>query len=94
MRLTWSRAALEDVARLYDFLADKDPDAAGRAVLAIQTSVAQLADMPRMGRPVVDGSGDFREWPVRFGRNGYVVRYRVIDSGVLLLAVRHGREDG
>ena len=36
----------------------------------------------------------FREWPIRFGADGYVAFYRVTMDRVVILAVRHGREAG
>jgi plasmid stabilization system protein ParE len=92
--LVWTPGALSDVARLRRFLSSKSPEAATRAVLAIRRGVRPLADHPDVGRPVPDLPIEFREWPVRFGSAGYVVRYRHSGTNVFILAVRHGREDG
>ena len=42
-RLIWSAAGLRDVQRLYRFLADKDEDAARRAISAIRQGVKTIA---------------------------------------------------
>ena len=93
-RLIWTPQALDDVARLHDFLAGKDQDAAKRAVRAIREGVKVLARHPGIGRPAAEMDPAFREWLIAFGGSGYVVLYRLEASQVLLLAVRHGRELG
>ena len=92
-RLIWSRTALQDVARLHSFLEAKNADAARRAAAAIRQGVRLLAAHPEAGRPADDMPEGFRQWPISFGRSGYVVLYRY-DKDVVLLAVRHGREQG
>ncbi|HJV03044.1 MAG TPA: type II toxin-antitoxin system RelE/ParE family toxin [Burkholderiaceae bacterium] len=87
--LTWHPAALGDVARLYDFLASNNPSAARRGVKAIRSAANQLLNNPRLGTPYAE----FREWPAKFGRRAYVLRYLVLDNGdVLIVRVWHSRE--
>jgi len=93
-RLIWSPAALQDVHRLYRFLAPKNPEAAQRAVAAIRQGVAVLGQYPGLGRPVDDMPEAFRDWVVDFGDSGYLVRYRTEGELVVLLAVRHQKEAG
>ncbi len=76
------------------FLAPKNIAAARRAVKAIRDSVKVLAEHPRIGRPVVDMDEAFRDWVIDFGDSGYVVRYRIENDGVIILAVRHQKEAG
>lgn len=92
--LIWTPSALRDVARLHDFLVDKDRGAASRAARAIRQGVAVLARHPEIGRPMADMGPEFREWLIPFGAGGYLVLYRVAPDLVALLAVRHGREFG
>jgi len=92
-RLIWSANALQDLARLHKFLKPINPDAAIRAVKAIRQGVRILATHPEAGRPVADMPAEFREWLIEFGGSGYIARYRY-DKDVLLIAVRHAREDG
>lgn len=91
-RLIWSRAALDDVARLHAFLAPKNRDAAQKAVRAIRAGVKAIEQHPEIGRPVEDMAPEFREWPIKFGAGGYVVLYRYDGRDAVILAVRHGRE--
>jgi plasmid stabilization system protein ParE len=37
---------------------------------------------------------EFRDWIIDFGDSGYVVRYRVGQQSVAVLAVRHQKEVG
>ena len=93
-RLIWSPHALRDVQRLYRFLANKNVDAAKRAVSAIRQAVKVLAIQPAIGRPIEDMTDEFREWVIDFGDSGYIARYRLEVSDVVILAVRHQREAG
>ncbi|MGH3165781.1 MAG: type II toxin-antitoxin system RelE/ParE family toxin [Trebonia sp.] len=93
-RLIWTAQALDGVARLHDFVAGKDQDAAKRAVRAIREGVKVLARNPAIGRPAAEMDPAFREWVIAFGASGYVVLYHLEASEVVLLAVRQGRELG
>jgi plasmid stabilization system protein ParE len=93
-RLIWSPPALQDVQRLHRFLAEKNPDAARRAVQAIRQGVKVLARQPGIGRPAQDMEPEFREWLIDFGDSGYVVMYRFDGKTALVLALRHQREAG
>jgi len=93
-RLIWSAAALSDVKRLFDFLKSKDLEAAKRAVKAIREGVKVLEKQSGVGRPVEGMDDEFRDWIIDFGYSGYVVRYRVDQRTVTVLAVRHQREVG
>ena len=91
-RLRWSQPALLDVARLYEFLAPKSPDAAQRAVAAIRQGVKALGKYAEMGRPIEELPPEFREWVIEFGQGAYVNLYHYDGKQVVILAVRHGRE--
>lgn len=93
-RLIWSPPALQDVQRLHRFLADKNADAARRAVKAIRESVKVLAHQPGIGRPAEDMEPEYREWIIDFGDSGYVALYRYDGETAVILAVRHQRETG
>ena len=93
-RLVWSENALRDLARLRDFLAVNSRSAAQRAVTRIRLGVRPLARDPEIGRLIEDMPPDYREWIVEFGRSAYVVRYQLVGNQVIVMAIRHGREDG
>ena len=93
-RLTWSPSALRDVQRLHHFLAEKNADAAKRAVKAIRDGVKIIAHQPGAGRPAEDMEPEYREWPIAFGDNGYIALYHYDGQTAVILAVRHQRETG
>jgi plasmid stabilization system protein ParE len=93
-RLKWSQPALEDIARLHEFLVDKNQDAARRAIKAIRQGVKALGKHPRMGRPVEEMLPEFREWIIEFGSGAYIALYHYDGNEVVILAVRHSREAG
>lgn len=93
MRLVYSARALDDLDRLFDFLAEHDPNVASDAAALIADAVTVLARHPGMGRPV---RGQLRELVISHGRTGFVALYRVMQRGeqIEVLAVRHQREAG
>ena len=93
-RLIWSPPALLDVQRLYKFLAEKNTDAARKAVKTIRDGVKVIAKQPAIGRPVAEMEPEFREWLIDFGGSGYVVLYHLNEKEAVILAVRHQREAG
>jgi plasmid stabilization system protein ParE len=93
-QIKWSQPALQDIARLYDFLAPKSPDAARRAVATIRQGVKTLAKHPQIGRPVEEMLPEFRGWIIEFGHGAYVALYHYDGKQVVILAIRHSREAG
>jgi len=93
-QLIWTPAALQDVERLYRFLAQKSPTAARGAVKAIRQGMSTLETQPQAGRPMPDMDPEFREWFINFGGSGYIALYRFDGSQAVVLAVRHQRETG
>lgn len=92
VRLT--QRALRDLERMREFLQLKNAAAAKKASTKIIQMIQMLSSQPDMGRPVEDSLQGLRELVVKFGRDGYVVLYRYIGDEVLIVAIRHGREDG
>jgi plasmid stabilization system protein ParE len=92
-RLSYSQRALDDLARLTDFLFAADPPAAVRTVEIIEEAVNILRRHPLIGRPAEAG---LRELLISRGRTGYVALYRheAEADAVLVLAIRHQRELG
>ena len=87
--LIWHPDALDDVARLYDFLAPASPSAAQKAALVIHDAADKIAENPGIGTP----RAEFKEWPAKFGRSAYILRYFVTPSGAILITrVWHTRE--
>lgn len=89
--VVWSRAALRDLERQYQFLRTNNPDAAAQALQAIVNAGKSLAQTPQRGTPVADTPG-LRKLQVRFGKFGYVLHYAIVEDEVLMLRVYHRRQ--
>ncbi len=90
----YTKAAREDLRRLYGFLLERDLQAARRAREAIGKSVDFLRDFPFTCRKAVPDNPFLRELVIPFGAGGYVALFEIEDSEtVTILAVRHQRED-
>lgn len=63
MRLRWSQPARDVLARLHDFLAPLNPDAAVAAVRELLAGVEQLSRYPRLGRSKTGPTGGASGWP-------------------------------
>ena len=85
--------ALRDLERLFDFVAEADPERALAQLSSVRAAFEVLADHPLLGRVAEDGR---RELVLSRGRYGYIAKYRWLPSEdvVLILAVRHQREAG
>jgi plasmid stabilization system protein ParE len=91
--VVYSRRALDHIERAFEFLRDKDSNAAQNAVQAITSAVDNLAAHPLVGRRL---EGELRELIISYGQSGYVALYRFLlaNDEVRILAIRHQREIG
>jgi plasmid stabilization system protein ParE len=92
-QIVYSPTAIASLERLYDFLVEKNPDAAQRAIGTILRKLRALEQFPHLG-PVDVERPDVRQLFMPFGAAGYVARYRIADDSVVILAIRHTREAG
>jgi plasmid stabilization system protein ParE len=92
--LKYTQTFYEDLDRLADFLIERDPDLAERAINAIQKALMILQDFPLMARRASADDPLLRELVVPFGSAGYVILFKVLsETSVIVLAVRHQREE-
>ncbi len=96
MQLQFSRQYDHDLDRLYAFLIDNKATlkTADRALLTIKDAAKSLLTSPEIGTSLGDAF-DRRELYIRFGKNGYTLRYVPdYDANVIrVLRVWHSRED-
>ena len=92
-RVEVTRRALEDLERLFEFLATENPKRAREKILSVRRAMELLADHPLLGREAEVGR---RELVLSRGRYGYLAKYRWLpaEEVVLILAVRHQLEAG
>ncbi len=87
-------AAAKDLQRLFNFLAEKDIQAAKRARTAIAKGIEFLRTFPFSCRKASPEHPLLRELIISFGANGYVALFEIEDSQtVTVLAIRHQREE-
>ncbi len=82
----------DDLVRLFEFLAASDIQTARRALRAIRNALKMAAAFPYSCRKA-SSERWLRECVVTFGRAGYVAAFSIEDDHILVLAVRHQRED-
>lgn len=98
-RVRFTREALEDLDRLYDFTLERekgrggDFELAARALDAIEKAIATLRFTPFTCRKAADDPF-IRELVIPFGGTGYVALFEIeAGDSVVVAAVRHQRED-
>ncbi len=88
MKLRFTSKALEDLERLHDFLAEKNPVAADRIRRQLLDSFQTLLKQPLAGKPVK--SLPVRQWVA----GDYVIRYLIeAEQSLTIVRIWHGRED-
>ncbi|MFM7345672.1 MAG: type II toxin-antitoxin system RelE/ParE family toxin [Tagaea sp.] len=90
MKLRWTDIANEDLDRLYRFRLGSSPDvadavAAQAVIVGLRAAAKRLLDFP-MSAPAY---GALR----RMVWGPYAVYYRVSDDAIMILRVRHGKEE-
>ena len=86
-RLT--RRARQDVLHIWKYIADESEVAADRFVDLLTHYFALLGDNPHAGRRREDLRQGYRSFPV----GEYLIFYRIVDPGIQILHVVHGRRD-
>lgn len=90
MTIEWTKAAQQDLTRLYEFLAPVNPNAAKRILIKIIDGVEGLVSFSHLGRSQEAYLGrDVRS----FVAGDYEVHYELSDNRIVILRVWHARED-
>ena len=85
----FTRQAREDLIDIWLHIAADDPGAADRVLDRLEMAAMNLIENPRMG-PARD---DIRRGLRYLVSDTYLVLYRIIDGGVEIVRVVHGRRD-
>ncbi len=93
MKIEWLPGAVQDLQRLREFIYSHNKEAAGRAVTIIKGSVKMLSRYEYVGKPA-EGLPGYYDLVIPFGASGYVLRYRVEQRTILIVALKHGKEAG
>lgn len=93
-QIRFTKAAKEDLTRLYSFLVAQDVQAAEHALAAINKAIELLETFPFTCRKSQANSPFLRELVISFGAGGYVALFEIEENNIVtILAVRHQRED-
>lgn len=93
-QIRFTKAARDDLKRLYGFLVDKDIHAAENALEAINKAIELLKIFPFTCRKAKADSPFLREFVITFGANGYAALFEIEENNIVtILAVRNQRED-
>jgi toxin ParE1/3/4 len=85
LTIRWTKQAIADIDRIYDFIAANNPRAARAVVDTIDRAISSLSVHPRLGRSGrVAGS---RELVV--ANTPFIVAYRIRHRAIELLGVIH-----
>jgi plasmid stabilization system protein ParE len=91
-KIIWLPEAINDLARLREFIGDKNREAARRAAITIKNMAKILKDYPDIIHPIED-LPDFHDLVVPFGSGSYMVRYRIEENTVYITGIRHSKEE-
>jgi toxin ParE1/3/4 len=86
MKLVWTSAAVADIEQIFDYLLEKIPDRVTTTIERVFTSVSELRQFPRRGRP--GRKEGTRELVLT--QLPYLVVYEVVDQSIRVLRVLHG----
>ena len=90
MKVVLSPGAELDFEAQVRWLKQHSPTAGRSAALRIVEALDLLSDFPASGVGIGDG---VRETPVRFGRDGFVIRYRRSGGTLIVQRIFHSRQD-
>lgn len=90
--IAWLPGASRDIDRLRNFIKSDNPRAAQRAAKRIIEGVMILQENPGAGIPV-ENLMDYRDLMLAFGAGEYIIRYREEVNRVVIVRVRHSKEE-
>lgn len=84
-----TRTALRDLDEIWDYIARDNPDAASQLIDRVAERCCLYAEQPLLGAACPQLATDLRQFPV----GNYVVFYRPLEDGMLVVRVLHGARD-
>ncbi len=88
MRLKFTSQSLQDLQRLKDFIASKNPIAAQKYIDQLLKVIRQLVVQPEPGKEISAGSS-IRQLIA----GNYIVRYTLREKTIYILKIWHSKED-
>lgn len=91
MKLLYTPEAINDLRRLREFIAEKNPEAAEKIGPQLMADISRLTTLPYLGRKVQRAPNPEKVRDLSSGT--YIVRYLILDDEIHVLRVWHKRED-
>ncbi len=88
MRLKFTSQSLQDLQRLKNFIATKNPIAAKKYIDQLLKVIRQLVIQPKLGKETLAGSS-IRQLIA----GNYIVRYTLREKTIYILKIWHTKED-
>ena len=88
-RILRTRQSRDDYISIEDYIAESSPQNAEMIIRIFDEKLTNLAANNLMGRPRPELAPDLRSWNV----HRYVIFYRPLDDGVILIRVLHASMD-
>jgi len=91
IEILWLESAISDLARLRLFLAEVNPNAAGKMASLIKDQISILQKFPLIGKLAKDLE-DFYDLFIEFGSSGYNLRYKFFNGKIYIIYIKHSKE--
>lgn len=89
MRIVRRPKAEQDLADIYDWIADSSPASADRYIKRVISQLNHLAEMPNMGSYRLSNFPQIRSFPI----GNHLVFYQPVDDGIEVIRILHGARD-
>jgi plasmid stabilization system protein ParE len=89
VRLRYTRPALDDLASILDYIAERSPSGVQRVRTRIRSILDLLVNHPHAGAPTEDPT--IRRMPT--APYPFLIFYEATDDEIVIHAVRHGARD-
>lgn len=84
-----TRTSLNDLDAIWERIAEENPRRASQYIKKIEAKLKILSDNPLMGKRRWDLADTLRQFPV----GSHLILYMPIEDGIMVVRVRHQRED-
>jgi toxin ParE1/3/4 len=92
LRVRFHPLAEADLVEAWSWYEERQPGLGDRLVRAIRTALDMAARWPSSGTPVIEGpDGEVVERRITTSGFPYLLRYRMIDETIVVMAVYHQR---
>ena len=85
MKIAYAPRALADLMAIEAYITRRNPSAAKRVLGVIKSAIDSLEQFPKLGLRIDDEN----RYRLPIGRFPYVVFYRLADTEILILHIRH-----